>query len=200
MTAKPSPPRVAFRNRNFGCSWMSPSPWLLYVHSLAGLTPVFSGVPRPATTPIGITMPTSIPRWASLVNPIAACSDGRTSVSTKNWFCWFIGPNVPLPFKTSGRRAYEVTRPNEKSNCPSTADEFTVTNPLESIAGRKISRSSGAFVSWACAEAARPVMAAMMAAWTNPRRGRAIMNTSGRTGAPTSGPTEPALGLQDEPL
>jgi hypothetical protein len=54
-------------------------------------------------------------------------------------------PPTPAPVKRSGRRAYDVTSPNEMSHCPSTADEFTVTNPFESIAGRKISRSTGAF-------------------------------------------------------
>ena len=64
-------------------------------------------------------------------------------------------------------------------------------NPFESIAGRKISRSIGALVScWAWALAARPAATAMAAAWTKPRRGRTDMNTSGRTGARTSGPTE----------
>jgi len=58
-----------------------------------------------------------------------------------------------------------VTRPKEKSHCPSTADELTVMNPLESIAGRKISRSTGAFEScWAWERAARAVRAAKAAA------------------------------------
>ena len=64
-------------------------------------------------------------------------------------------------------------------------------NPFESIAGRKISRSTGATCNWAWADATKPVTAAAMtAAWIRPRRGRAIMNTSGRTGARTSGSTE----------
>ena len=148
MTANPSPPRVAFRNRNFGCSWMSPRPWLLNVHSLVGFVLGSLGLPCPATTPIGMMMPSSIPRWASFVNPIAPCSDGRSKVSTKNLVGSAGLPTFP-PSSTSGRRAYEVTRPNENSNCPRTADELTVMNPFESIAGRKISRSTGAFLSWA---------------------------------------------------
>ena len=74
-------------------------------------------------------------------------------------------------------------------------------NPFESIAGRKISRSTGATCNWAWADATKPVTAAAMtAAWIRPRRGRASMNTSGRTGARTSGSTELVIEKREGPL
>ena len=64
-------------------------------------------------------------------------------------------------------------------------------NPFESIAGRKISRSTGAFCSWAWADATKPVDGRRDdGRLDETRRGRTSMNTSGRTGARTSGSTE----------
>ena len=57
------------------------------------------------------------------------------------------GPNVCVPLSTSGFDAQVVTSPKEKSPRPRTPDELRVMNPFESIAGRKICRSIGAFVS-----------------------------------------------------
>src|SRR5450432_1064162 len=140
---------------------------------------------------IGRIMPSSKPRCGRRVNPTAACSDGVTNVPTSNLLCWGGVPNVVVPVKVSGFRAYEVTRPNEMSPCPRIAEELTVMNPFESIAGRNISRSTGAFWSWARAVARKPVATtAKTAAWIKRRLGRTNMNTSGRTGATTSGPTE----------
>src|SRR4051812_17007812 len=48
-----------------------------------------------------------------------------------------------------------LTRPNEKSSCPSTCDEFSVMYPFESIAGWNTCRSIGAETScWAAARRA----------------------------------------------
>ncbi len=138
MIAKPRPRRVAFRKRSLGWIWMSPRPWLANVHSWV---PLF-GMLRPATMPIGTITPSSPPRCGRFMKPTAPCSDGRTSVSTENEFAC---PMTPVPVNCSGRRAYDMTSPKETSHWPSTADELTVTNPFESIAGRKISRSTGAF-------------------------------------------------------
>jgi hypothetical protein len=45
------------------------------------------------------------------------------------------------------------------SYCPRTAEELTVTNPFESMAGRKISMSTGAFCSCAFADDEKPAAA-----------------------------------------
>ena len=149
MIAKPRPRRVAFRKRNFGWIWRSPSPWFANVHSrssrLVGPVPVSVGRLRPETTPIGRMMPSSMPRCGRLGEADRGLQRRADQRFDRERVRLRRPAERPLPVSCNGRRAYDVTRPNERSHCPSTADELTVMNPFESIAGRKISRSTGAF-------------------------------------------------------
>ena len=63
--------------------------------SVLAVPPSSLGVLRPATTPIGTMMPSSAPRCGRLRKPTAACSDGRTRVSTENVFVCVGAPNMP---------------------------------------------------------------------------------------------------------
>ena len=74
------------------------------------------------------------------------CKDGVMTLAILSSEAW--PPPVTAGFFRSRTLWPQVlTRPNEKSSCPRTCDAFRVMNPFESIAGRKIWRSTGAFVS-----------------------------------------------------
>ena len=94
--------------------------------AVAGL-PVSVGYARPERIVIGITTPTSRPKWPKLATPTAPCSDGVMMFAIeKRAACAGVPAVMPGFLRSRTFAPHVLTRPNEKSPRPSTCDEFRV--------------------------------------------------------------------------